>query len=81
MDPRLGRACAPLLARAREHFEQAARIMDGCRRAAVRSPRLMASAYRDMLRRIERRGFAPPRARVRLSKARLLLAVLRHGVL
>ena len=80
-DPRLGQACAPLVARAREHFEQAARIMDGCRRALVRSPRLMASVYSDMLRRIERRGFAPPRPRVRVSRSRLLLAVLRHGVL
>jgi squalene synthase HpnD len=81
MDPKLGQACAPLVARAREHFEQASRIMDGCRRAAVRSPRLMASAYLDVLRRIERRGFAPPRPRVRLSKPRLLLTLLRYGVL
>jgi squalene synthase HpnD len=81
MDPKLGQACAPLLARAREHFDQAGRIMDGCRRAVVRSPRLMASVYRDMLRRIEQRGFAPPRHRVRLGKIRLLMAVLRHGVL
>jgi presqualene diphosphate synthase len=40
----------------------------------------MASVYSDILDRIERQGFAPPRRRVSLSKARLLLSVLRHGV-
>jgi len=78
--PNIGAACAPLVARAREHFDQAARIMASCRRAVVRSPRLMASVYRDILDRTERQGFAPPRRRVSLSKARLLLSVLRHGV-
>ena len=81
MHPKLGEACAPLVARAREHFVRAERIMDSCRRAVVRSPRLMASVYQDMLHRIELRGFAPPRPRVRLSKPRLLLTLLRHGVL
>jgi phytoene synthase len=79
--PHLARACVPLIARAREHFAQAARIMDACRRAVVRSPRLMASVYSDILNRIERRGFAAPRARIRVARARLLVAVLRHGVL
>jgi phytoene synthase len=81
MHPALAQACAPLLARAREHFAQAASIMDSCRRAVVRSPRLMASVYSDLLDRIERRGFGAPRKRVSLGKARLLLTVLRHGVL
>jgi squalene synthase HpnD len=78
--PRLAQACAPLIARAREHFAQAARVMDACRRAAVRSPRVMSLVYSDILDRIERRGFAPPRPRVRVSRTRLMLTVLRHGV-
>jgi len=80
MHPKLAQACAPLLARAREHFAQAQRIMDSCRRAVVRSPRLMASVYGGILDRIEQRGFASPRRRISLGKARLLLTVLRHGV-
>jgi len=79
--PKLAQACAPLIARAREHFAQAARIMGACQRAVVRSPRLMASVYADVLDRIEQRGFAPPRTRVRIGKTRMLLTVLRHGVL
>jgi presqualene diphosphate synthase len=80
MHPNLALACAPLVQRAREHFAQAARAMDSCRRAVVRSPRLMASVYEDILDRIEQRGFAPPRRRVSVAKARLLMSVLRHGV-
>jgi len=54
--------------------------MDACRRAVVRSPRLMASVYAAILDQIEQRGFTPPRKRVRLAKAKLVLAVLRHRV-
>jgi len=78
--PRLAQACAPLIAHARDHFAQAARVMDACRRAVVRSPRVMSLVYSDILDRIEQRGFAPPRPRVRVSKTRLMLTVLRHGV-
>jgi len=79
-NPRLAQACAPLIGRAREHFAHAAKVMDSCARAAVRSPRLMASVYSHLLDRIEQRGFAPPRTRVRMGRLRLLAAVLRHGV-
>lgn len=80
MHANLTQACAPLIQRARDHFEKAARVMDACQRAAVRSPRLMAAVYAQILDRIEQRGFAPPRPRIRVGKTRLLLSLLRHGV-
>jgi presqualene diphosphate synthase len=80
-DPGLSKACAPLVARARDHFAQAGAIMDRCRRAVVRSPRLMATVYRGILDELVQRGFEPPRKRVRISRSKLLLTVLRHGVL
>jgi len=80
MHANLAQACAPLIQRARDHFEKAACVMDACQRAAVRSPRLMAAVYAQILDRIEQRGFAPPRPRIRLGKTRLLLSLLRHGV-
>jgi presqualene diphosphate synthase len=80
LHPNIAAACAPVLARAREHFAHAARIMDACRRSVVRSPRLMASVYAAILDEIEQRGFTPPRKRVRLAKAKLVLALLRHRV-
>lgn len=80
MHANLARACAPLIQRAREHFGKAARVMDACQRSAVRSPRLMAAVYSHILDRIEQRGFAAPRPRIRVGKTRLLLSLLRHGV-
>ena len=41
----------------------------------------MASAYGDVLERLEKRGFAPPRERVGVDKLRLVFAVLRWGIL
>jgi squalene synthase HpnD len=79
-DAGLGNACAPLVARARDHFAQAAAIMDRCRRSVVRSPRLMGTVYRGILDELVQRGFEPPRQRVRISKSKLLLILLRHGV-
>ncbi|MFV0280426.1 MAG: presqualene diphosphate synthase HpnD, partial [Rhodoblastus sp.] len=79
--PRLAEACAPLIAQAREHFGAARKIMDGAPRAAVKAPRLMAAAYADVLERIARRGFAPPRARIGVDKFKMLFALLRWGVL
>jgi len=80
LHPNIAQACAPLLRRAREHFAQASHIMDRCRRAVVRSPRLMASVYEAILDQIEQRGLTAPRTRARVSRAKLLLAVLRHRV-
>ncbi len=78
--PNIGQACAPLVKQAGNHFAEAARIMDACPRATVRSPRLMATVYRDILARLVSRGFAAPRERVRVPKTRVIWAVLRHGL-
>lgn len=77
----LGKACAPLIERAHEHFRQATAIMDRQPRASVRAPRIMAQAYAPMLDQLRSRGFAPPRERVRIDRLHLLLAVLRYGIL
>jgi presqualene diphosphate synthase len=79
--PGLPQVCGRLLQQARAHFREATRIMDLGPRAAVKAPRLMASAYGDVLERLQKRGFAPPRQRVGVDKLRLLFAVLRWGVL
>jgi presqualene diphosphate synthase len=79
--PGLPGVCAVLLTQAHAHFKAADSIMDLQPRRAVKAPRLMASAYGDVLRRVERRGFAPPRTRVGVDKLRLVGAVLRWGFL
>ena len=60
--PRLAQACEPVVARAREHFAEADRIMANCARRSVRAPRIMAAAYRAILRR-------PGRARLGRRRA------------
>jgi phytoene synthase len=76
----LGRACAPIVERARQHFARADAIMSGAPRRAVRAPRIMGEAYKNYLRGLVARGFAAPRARVRIGRARLLWIILRYAV-
>jgi phytoene synthase len=40
----------------------------------------MAKVYRNLLERLDARGWAPPRRPVRAGRARLLWILLRHGV-
>lgn len=78
--PALAKACAPIIAMAKDHFARAALIMARCPRASVRAPRLMADVYRTILNGVEARGFAPPRAKIHVPKYRVLLAFLRYGL-
>lgn len=79
-DPALAEACAPVIARAQEHFITARQIMADCPRASVRAPRLMGEAYYGILRGLRARGFARPRARIGVSRLGLGLALLRYGL-
>jgi phytoene synthase len=79
-DPAIGQACEEVAARAADHFAEADRIMGQAPRHAVRAPRLMEAAYRQILRRLRARGWSPPRGPVKVSKFRLLGAVLRYGI-
>jgi squalene synthase HpnD len=79
-NPSLAQACAPTIARAKEHFGAADRIMARCPRASVCAPRIMADVYRAILGSLESRGFAPPRQRIRTPRHRVLLAILRYGL-
>jgi presqualene diphosphate synthase len=78
--PALAAACAPVIAKADRHFREARKVMARCERKTVRAPMIMAEAYQPILARLAERGFAPPRMRVGASKWRILLAVLRHGL-
>jgi len=54
--------------------------MKAAPRRAVRAPRIMGEAYKNYLRGLAARGFAAPRARVRIGRARLLWIILRYAV-
>ena len=79
-NPMLGEACGVIVEQAKGHFRQAQAIMAQSPRRVVRAPRIMGEAYGLILDRLVARGFAPPRAPIRLPRARLLLIVLRNLV-
>jgi presqualene diphosphate synthase len=78
--PTLGKACAPVVDRARLHFAEAEKIMARCRRRTVRAPRVMGAVYRVMLDGMVTRGWALPRRRVRLSRLHLFAIIVRHAL-
>src|ERR1700709_1224359 len=80
-DPALPRVCAPLVARARTHFEKADEVMARNSRRVVRAPKIMSKYYHAILNRLIARGFALPRAPVRLNKMARIAILLRHALI
>jgi len=78
-EPALPKVCAPLVARAREHFGKADEIMRRNPRRLVRAPRIMSKYYRAILELLVARGFANPRVPVRLNKLARLAIIFRYA--
>jgi presqualene diphosphate synthase len=78
-DSHLPEVCAPLVDRARGHFAKADEIMARHPRRLVRAPRIMSKYYRAILQLLIARGFAAPRAAVRVGKIARLAIVLRYA--
>ncbi|WP_404710778.1 presqualene diphosphate synthase HpnD [Sphingomonas sp. MMS24-J13] len=76
-DPRIDQVAQGLAAEARVHFDQSAKILKGRPRGHLIAPRLMAGAYAELLRRMVRAGWKPPRRRVRHNRIKLLWMLLR----
>jgi len=53
--------------------------MKKCARKTVRAPRIMSAAYQAILRKLVQRGWAAPRAPVKVNKPRLILTILRYA--
>ena len=77
----LPKVCLPLAARAKAHFEKADEIMDRNSRRAVRAPRIMSKYYRAILDLLIARGFAAPRAPVRVGKMAKIAILLRYAII
>jgi phytoene synthase len=80
-DPALPKVCAPLVARARTHFEKADEVMARNSRRVVRAPRIMSKYYRAILELLVARGFAVPRTPVRLNKISRIAIILRYALI
>jgi len=78
--PRLGQACALMVERARSYFEDADDVMKGVPRRTIRTPRVMAEAYKVMLDQLNARGWSPPRRPVRIGRLNLLWIAARYAV-
>jgi squalene synthase HpnD len=77
----IGQACAAVAARAERHFAEAEAIMAHSARRIVRTPRIMATAYRMMFDQMIARGWQPPRRPVRLQRWQFLWILLRYAIL
>ena len=77
--PNLPEVCAPLVDRARGHFAKADEIMARHPRWLVRAPRIMSKYSRAILQLLIARGFAAPRAAVRVGKIARLAIVFRYA--
>ena len=76
-DPRLDAVCRQLGERAQAHFAEAQAIMTARPRGHLIAPRLMAGAYAELLRRMLRQGWQPPRHRVRHNRLALAWMMIR----
>jgi presqualene diphosphate synthase len=76
-DPRIDAAVRPLVAQAHEHYRAAHALLSTRPRGHLIAPRLMEAAYARLLHKMERVGWTPPRRRVRVNKAALLLTLAR----
>jgi phytoene synthase len=80
-NPALGTVCARLVERIRAHFREADAIMRRAPRKTVRTPKVMAEAYKLILDGLIARGWSPPRAKVRVGRLRLMWILARHAVI
>ena len=69
--PALPEVCGRIVALARWHFAEADKVMKRHPRRKVRTPRVMAEAYKSILKALVSRGWAAPRAAVKLEQAPL----------
>jgi presqualene diphosphate synthase len=78
--PEIDVVCRRVAKLAHDHYDEAQRILSARPRGRIKTPRLMAAVYSEILRASEAQSFAAPRRRVSLSKSRLLSLVVRQGL-
>lgn len=78
--PAVDRTCRAVARDAHKHYKAAAAVLAKQPKGQLRAPRLMGAVYSAILSKMEKQGWAPPRARAKIGKSELLLIVLRHGL-
>jgi squalene synthase HpnD len=77
-DPAIDPVCCGVAHLAGRHYAEADKVIRSQPRGDLRPPRLMQAVYAATLVRMQKRGWAPPRERVRVSKGILIALVLRY---
>ena len=78
--PALAKVCVPLSMMARQRFERSRRLIDGCNRRRLKPCILMMEVYERVLHRLEHRGWAAPRERVKVPRLEKLWIAFRYGL-
>ena len=79
-NPAIDLACRKVADRAHEHYREADKVLASRPKGRLLAPRLMEAVYSETLARTEVMGWAPPRRRVKIGKARLAWLALSRGV-
>jgi len=80
-DPRIEAACRELAEIAHGHYAAANAILARRPKGHLIAPRLMAAIYGKILRQMEAAGWQVPRERIKISKAALILTVVKLSLL
>jgi squalene synthase HpnD len=80
-NPSIDGPCRKLAALAHMHYRDADRTFRARPKGRIKTPKLMAAVYAEILREMEKTGWVSPRARVRIGKGRLLRIVVTSGLL
>jgi phytoene synthase len=80
-DHRIDSVCRKVAALAHQRYSDADRVLRAHPKGHIRAPKLMGAVYGQILREMERAGWAPPRRRVKLGKGTLLRIVVTAGLL
>ena len=80
-DPRVDQACKAVAAQARDYYAEADAVMAKRPAGRLAAPRLMSAVYGRILDGMQAKGWAPPRERVKISKAALVWILISRGLL
>jgi phytoene synthase len=79
-DPAVDGACRWVARIAHDHYRRADEVLAGASAGRLRTPRLMSAVYAEILKAMEVDGWAPPRRRASIGKARLIWLVVTRGL-
>jgi len=80
-DPRIDAACQIVADQARDYYLKADRVLASRPAGRLAAPRLMSAVYGRILDAMQAKGWAPPRERIKLSKAAMVWILISRGLL